>query len=399
MLSSALVLAAAFAGADAEPCDPDDAGACFGNGICMRTAQMPMTLLPRCACAPGWRGAACDALGLGTVGVARLGYRNASDPTWGGTVIQHGGAWHLFTAGKKPTDGPAIGSGSTTTRAVRAVSIAGPDGPYRFAQVLESTPPGRLGAGGIGLRVDVHRTPNGSLAMFTVGSLDNKWGLVALVSPVGDPAGPWLPSMLYRVKLNASARWDCGQLNDATASIGVDGALLVAYRTQYNCAGQPLERVGLLHSPHWATGPLTKLTTDATAPLFGYLNSNEDPYLWRSARGVHMLLHTQGGADGRRWPDHETRGAVAFAPGDGTNISAWRVSPNPAWTANVSWSNGSSTGAMRRQRPALIFGEGEGGGATHLITGVNFAAADFHSTNADWTLVTPLDTIDSTMVD
>jgi len=54
----------------------------------------------------------------------------------------------------------------------------------------------------------------------------------------------------------------------------------------------------------------------------------------------------------------------------------------------VSWSNGSVTRAMRRQRPALIFDAA--GGATHLITGVNFAAADFHSTNADWTLVTPL---------
>ena len=43
---------------------------------------------------------------------------------------------------------------------------------------------------------------------------------------------------------------------------------------------------------------------------------------------------------------------------------------------------------MRRQRPALIFGEG--GSATHLVTGVNFAAADYHSTNADWTPVTPL---------
>ena len=116
----------------------------------------------------------------------------------------------------------------------------------------------------------------------------------------------------------------------------------------------------------------------------------KDPYLWRSARGVHMLLHTQGGANGKSWPDKKTRGAVAFAPGDGTNISAWRISANPAWNATVSWSNGSSTGAMRRQRPALIFGEG--GSATHLITGVNFAAADWRSTNADWTLITPLST-------
>ena len=288
---------------------------CSLNGACS-------TATGGCMCDVPWRGAACDVLGVGAVNVTHLGYRNASDPTWGGTVLQHGGVWHLFTAGKRLTNGPLIGSGSATTRAVRAVSITGPGGPYRFAQVLESSPPGRLGAGGIGLRVDVHRAPNGSLVMFTAGSLDNKWGLVALVSPAGDPAGPWLPSMLYRVKLNASARWDCGQLNDPTASIAATGALLVAYRTQFKCAGQPLERVGLLHSPHWATEQLTKLTTDATAPLFGYLDSNEDPYLWRSARGVHMLLHTQGGANGKNWPDKQTRGAVAFAPGDGTNISA-----------------------------------------------------------------------------
>ena len=104
MLSSALVLAAAFIGADTEPCDPDDAGACFGNGICMRTAQMPM-----CACAAGWRGAACDVLGLGIVDVTQLGYRNASDPTWGGasTVIQHTVIQHTEERGTFTCSPPA----------------------------------------------------------------------------------------------------------------------------------------------------------------------------------------------------------------------------------------------------------------------------------------------------
>ena len=308
-------------------------------------------------------------------------------------MVQHGGAWHMFTSGKRLTNNTnrgTIGSSSGTTRAIRAVSHTGPNGPYVFAEDLEATPPARLGAGGIGLRVDVHRAPNGSLVLFTAAALDGKWGLVALVSPAGEPAGPWLPSMLYRVELNSTARWNCGQLNDPTGSIATDGSLLVAFRTQWDCAGEPLERIGLLHSPHW-TEPLTKLTTDATAPLFGSLDSNEDPFLWRSARGVHMLLHTQGGADGRSWPDKKTRGAVAFAPGDGTNISAWRVSSNEAWTAEVLWGNGSATRAQRRQRPSMVFGgSGSERRATHLITGVNFASADFHSTNADWTLVTPL---------
>ena len=96
-----------------------------------------------------------------------------------------------------------------------------------------------------------------------------------------------------------------GQLNDATASIAADGALLVAYRTMYNCAGQPLERVGLLHSPHWATGQATKLTTDATAPLFGYLDSNEAGGR-KSPLATKNLLEVTGGL--RRPPEKGGRG-------------------------------------------------------------------------------------------
>jgi hypothetical protein len=165
--------------------------------------------------------------------------------------------------------------------------------------------------------------------------------------------------------------------------------LLVAYRTQWNCAGEPLERIGLLHSAHWAAPlSLTHVTTDASAPLFGFNVSNEDPFLWRSSRGVHMLLHAQGGATEKPWPDKKTRGAVAFCPGDGRNVSGWTLSSSEAWTAEVCWANGSTSAALRRQRPSLV--RDQDGSLTHFISGVNFESNDYHSTNADWTLVTPL---------
>ena len=356
-------------------CDANDPAACFGNGVC--------TAARTCACDSGWKSAECDVLALGVSGLD-AGYRNASNPVWGGTVVQHNGQYHMFMGGKKVST--ARSATSKTTRAVRAVGSA-PDGPFRYVEEVTATPPASLGPGGIGLRVDVHRTPNGSLALFTAAALDGKFGLVLLVSPLGDPAGPWYGSLLFHVRINASARWDCGQINDPSASIAADGSLLVVFRSLYGCGGTKLERIGLLHAPHW-TSALSRVTSDASSPLFGFLVSNEDPYIWRSKRGVHMLMHTQGGVDGP-WPDRKTRGAVAFAPGDGTNISAWRVSSKEAWSASVVWVNGSATQALRRQRPALVFNAA--GAPTHLITGVNFASSDWHATNADWTLITPLE--------
>ena len=277
--------------ATASACTPGDPAACFGNGACTPSTHT-------CACNAGWTSTECDVLDLAAVDSRRLGYRNASNPVWGGTVVEYNGQHHLFMGGKRLNAGFVS---SVRTRAVRAVSTTGPEGPYVFAEELTATPAARLGPAGIGLRVDVHRAPNGSLVLFTAAAVDRKFGLVALVSPAGDPAGPWFPNLLFRVHTNASARWDCGQIADPSASIAANGSLLVVFRTKYGCGGMPLERIGLLKAPHW-TGPVSRVTTDATAPLFGLLVSNEDPYIWHSTRGVHMLLHTQGGIKGP-WPD------------------------------------------------------------------------------------------------
>ena len=335
-----------------------------------------------CSCNAGWTGSSCDILNL-LPAAAAAGYRNSSTPTWGGTIIESGGVWHLFSAGKM-TNG-------TSPRVVRAVSDAGPAGPYSWAQDVISAvqQPSRLGAHGLGLRTDVHVAPNGSLVLYTTGSLDGRYGLLALTSRDGNPAGPWALSLPYHHVENASATWSCG-FDDPSASIdAATGDLLVVYRTAWGCAGQPAEHLALLHAPLWdGDDILTPLTTESTGPLFTFSDSNEDPYLWRSDVGVHMLTHTQGGARGQ-WPDRKTRGAVAFSPGDGTNLSAWRLSASEAWNATVAWTNGTSSTALRRQRPSLVFSRSSRA-PTHLITGVNFASADFHETDADWTLIQPL---------
>merc|ERR1719331_1183990 len=65
----------------------------------------------------------------------------------------------------------------------------------------------------------------------------------------------------------------------------------------------------------------------------------EDPFIWRSRRGYHLLLHTLGGGGGG------AVGGVAFSK-DGLTWSSHPdsiSSLNPPYPDTVSWANGSST--------------------------------------------------------
>ena len=373
-------------GAELSACDSADAAACFGNGICNAG---------KCLCDTGWMGPSCDRLRLESANTSAHGYANNSNPVWGGTAVARLGLWHLFMGGTR-----AVLENSKRSHIIRAISRSGPSGPYEYAEEIRASHEERLGSGGLGLRADVHEAPNGSLVLFTAAALDGLCGLVRLVSPTGDPSGPWLPSLAFHKRENASTRWDCG-FSDPSATIRSDGSLLVAYRTNYGCAGQPLEHVGLLRAPRWDAdaSAMEALTTEASGPLFTFNASNEDPFLWWSHRGVHMLLHSQASPSGVPWPDHKTRGALAFAPIssardtfslDGGGLH-WRLSTSDAWGARIDWSNGTSLAALRRQRPSLIFEPGSWPPRpTHFVCGVNFVDADFHKTTHDQSLVQAL---------
>ena len=76
--------------------------------------------------------------------------------------------------------------------------------------------------------------------------------------------------------------------------------------------------MGLLVAPHW-TGPYTRMGVK----IFGEHADNEDPFLWRSERGVHMLMHSM-------LKDHDNkkkRGGYAFS----TDGFEWHHSTDEAW--------------------------------------------------------------------
>ena len=115
-------------------------------------------------------------------------------------------------------------------------------------------------------------------------------------------------------------RWDC-QMADPTFVVLDNGTTIIGYRgTQ--CLwqeGKAFQEVGgLLIAPHWS-GPFHR----QGVKIFGEHGDNEDMWMWRSSRGVHMLMHSmrkdrggnahkkkRGGCDVRCLPGVHWQGTV-----------------------------------------------------------------------------------------
>ena len=83
--------------------------------------------------------------------------------------------------------------------------------------------------------------------------------------------------------------------------------------------------------------------------------------MWTSARGVHMLMHSQDNAHF----NHEHRGAYAFSADAGVS---WNFSAREAWPTHLALDDCSSTKLAKRQRPSLAFDDA--GRPAYLLTGV-----------------------------
>jgi hypothetical protein len=74
------------AAASAAACTDDIS--CSLNGVCVGATG-------QCRCDPGWGYARCSTLQLGPA-AADNGYRQPARSSWGGSVIQRGGVFHMF---------------------------------------------------------------------------------------------------------------------------------------------------------------------------------------------------------------------------------------------------------------------------------------------------------------
>eukprot|EP00038_Savillea_parva_P010427 m.190192 g.190192 ORF g.190192 m.190192 type:complete len:209 (+) comp17987_c0_seq1:312-938(+) len=126
--------------------------------------------------------------------------------------------------------------------------------------------------------------------------------------------------------------------------------------------------IGLSTAPSWQ-GPYTAVPGPDGGPISSLQypeEENEDPFLWRTPRGWHAILHsnTWHNSQSEHFPTAQWAGRYAYSI-DGR---VWKYSSVPPFTGTVKWINGSLSEFDRRERPFLLFDEK--GRPTHLYTGV-----------------------------
>ena len=109
------------------------------------------------------------------------------------------------------------------------------------------------------------------------------------------------------------SEWDCFT-QDPSPMLLPNGTLITAYRAQHCHPYEHNENVGIAVADKGAYDvPYRRITTETAAFPFG--TKNEDPFIWHSSRGYHMLTHNQeGGWEGNVFvPDGRNRGGYAWS--------------------------------------------------------------------------------------
>lgn len=337
------------------PCNAGDDHHCFGNGACMSG---------ECSCNVGWRGAYCSQLDLLPARRAAHGLPlNPSMPTWGGSAVfdVDEQRWHLLTGAKlynlsltppsyaewsvsglraAPSPDARWGRQPPYNASAEAVgidpyggaypwdfatahdpedTIANPDlygssylmhmrsaatdpaGPYELVDVNHRA-----------FRADLKSTASSSAALLllTIGTVIGSTvgrGMVIKRSGSGSANGPWDERVVYEFDANGHGpahspyQWDC-DVKDPSFVVHANGTTVIAYRAVCcpPCTDHT-ERVGLLVSSAW-NGTYTR----RGIPLW---EDAEDLFMWTSARGTHMIYHSQATDHGTVRGDGNTYGA------------------------------------------------------------------------------------------
>lgn len=121
------------------------------------------------------------------------------------------------------------------------------------------------------------------------------------------------------------------------------------------------ERIAIASASKWSEGVFTPLTGAGAPPAAS--SPGEDPFLWRSKRGYHVVYHAMDAAANMSFTGV---GGYAISV-DGHN---WTFSPTPIYTSSVPWadSRGAPVQFTRRERPEFLF-DNATGEITHLLTG------------------------------
>lgn len=178
--------------------------------------------------------------------------------------------------------------------------------------------------------------------------------------------GPWtsgplnitVPPNYANTTENGDVNWmDCTHTNPSPAIDPVTGHVLLAFNAGYchpTAHGNNLETIGLAMAPHWS-GPytLSPAAPDSQGVLFPGgkeppAHRCEDPFIWTSHRGYHLIVHNQQPLIGD--------GSVISALGYSIDGVRWSMAPTAPYNCSVAWDDGTvSSAPMCGNRPHLVF--------------------------------------------
>lgn len=113
----------------------------------------------------------------------------------------------------------------------------------------------------------------------------------------------------------------------------------------------------------------------------------QDPFIWRTSRGYHLLLHSLGRAPGSSGGSTQGAGGLAYSK-DGlewTWVNGSDSLQGAVYSPNVTWSDGTKDGLTRRQAPYLYIDPT--GTIQFLLNGVDTAAGLGCHWRTSWTLL------------
>eukprot|EP00045_Choanoeca_perplexa_P019377 m.309 g.309 ORF g.309 m.309 type:complete len:385 (-) comp391_c0_seq1:7-1161(-) len=330
---------------------------CSLNGDCSANSL--------CQCDDGWTGDSCDILNL-AVGNSSYGYHNTTHgngASWGGRAIFDNSTqlWHLFAA--EMALGCDLNHYGSNSQIIRAVS-RDPWGPFTKVEVVihafahnptvQRLRDGRYLLAYIGSPAQPVNCSNTSTSATSAtsdtarakgsaqrGVLTSNT-MFALASRI---EGPWRQFPINFTNVSGSTVLDCSQTNPSPVIL--DNGTVVLAITAGFCHNH-IEQVAIAVAPSLA-GPfrLLQLQPILKHPSLCLSNQQfEDPFLYRTRRGWHLLLHGM-------CPTGVLNAKYAYSE----DLVSWHLADNPPYSYEVAFTDRSPIVYARMERPQLSLSE------------------------------------------
>ena len=175
--------------------------------------------------------------------------------------------------------------------------------------------------------------------------------------------GPWVP-FDFNISAPPGRMIDNPNPSLLVLPASAGGGYLLAFTHRSIPPAPYNEAVSLAFAEDWRAGSFTPLGSDATS--LGAFDC-EDPHLYRTARGCHIICHRRG--DPNPW-------GYASVGGYGASRdckTAWAWAPTPIFSTDVQWAPtaGAPISFSRRERPEVLMGAD--GKPAYLLSGVEVA--------------------------